>query len=572
MKKTNNAIDNIWNKILPEKTELQALFGSVVFYILHGKNESQRMTYAVGKEEETKDLEEKGFQVEKTFTSPDGTPCIIGGYVSHKEELKERLSVFLTALSPVVSYYFSLQQEKKDRKYTDLLVQVMKEFHVSMRAGTVLKKMIDALKEVYPNSQVVLYLAQDWDVKKDLPQIPITYGITMDNEAIQKTYLTARVHTEHTENYDWSILYIPLRGQQGVYGILQLSLQNEPHHPLEEDFIKTLADMGGKALENGELYQSSRTLVKDLQLINETSHMLNSKLKVEETVRNLEQQIKKFIPFGKTFFLLLDEDDNIRPMTDNFYENIKIQRWATTIFKQFQKKQEAFIYSDLSTQSHFQIEPYQSMMAVPMLESDNIIGAVIVLGEEKKAFTFHQFSLLQSLIEHSTLAFINASLQEKLEKMVITDYLTQLYSRHYLDEKIRESLQKDIQGTFLLFDIDDFKKVNDTYGHQVGDKILIQVATIIRNNIREGDIAARWGGEELAVYLPAVGMKVGKKVAQRIVENIRAQTDPSVTISGGATSWKHGDNCTLDLLVLRADEALYEAKKLGKNQVIEYKR
>ncbi|MEM5591961.1 GGDEF domain-containing protein [Niallia circulans] len=108
-------------------------------------------------------------------------------------------------------------------------------------------------------------------------------------------------------------------------------------------------------------------------------------------------------------------------------------------------------------------------------------------------FSFDTFKLLQSLIHHSTLALTNSLLREELEKMVVTDHLTKLYSRNYLDEKIQMSLLEDKEGTFILIDIDDFKLINDTYGHQIGDDIIIQVANIIKDNIRSSDIGSRWG-------------------------------------------------------------------------------
>ena len=127
-----------------------------------------------------------------------------------------------------------------------------------------------------------------------------------------------------------------------------------------------------------------------------------------------------------------------------------------------------------------------------------------MLQKEPYYFSFDNFKLLQSLIHHSSLAMANSILREELEKMVITDHLTQLRSRNYLDKQMGESMQEDEEGTFILIDIDNFKKVNDTYGHQIGDDILVQVANLIQSNIRESDIGARWGGEELAIYLPKV--------------------------------------------------------------------
>ncbi|NIK15763.1 diguanylate cyclase (GGDEF)-like protein [Saccharococcus thermophilus] len=126
-------------------------------------------------------------------------------------------------------------------------------------------------------------------------------------------------------------------------------------------------------------------------------------------------------------------------------------------------------------------------------------------------------------------------------------------------------MHHDAFGTFILVDIDNFKQINDTYGHQTGDEVLVQVANIIRTNIRSSDIGARWGGEELAVYLPKVSLATGISVAHRLAEKVRVETYPSVTISCGISYWKKNRREEADSLFKRADEALYMAKRAGKN-------
>ena len=158
---------------------------------------------------------------------------------------------------------------------------------------------------------------------------------------------------------------------------------------------------------------------------------------------------------------------------------------------------------------------------------------MIVVHSAPYAFSFDTFKLLKSLIHHSTLAFTNTILREELEKMVITDHLTKLYSRNYLDEKIKESMGIDGEGTFIIIDIDDFKSINDTYGHQIGDDVIIQVAQIIQANIRSTDVGARWGGEELAIYLPRVSMETGIQIAERLVIKVREESNPKITVSCG---------------------------------------
>ncbi|KPC99676.1 putative diguanylate cyclase YdaM [Geobacillus sp. BCO2] len=175
------------------------------------------------------------------------------------------------------------------------------------------------------------------------------------------------------------------------------------------------------------------------------------------------------------------------------------------------------------------------------------------------------FKLLESLIQHSTLAFMNAMLREELEKMVVTDYLTKLHTRRYLDERIQQSMGTDASGAFMLLDIDNFKQINDVYGHQTGDEVLVQVAETMRANIRDSDVAARWGGEELAVYLPNVPLSDAVAVARRIMEKVREQTIPAVTVSCGISWWGHAGFQDAEQLFKRLTPRFIWRKEKGKN-------
>jgi diguanylate cyclase (GGDEF)-like protein len=163
-----------------------------------------------------------------------------------------------------------------------------------------------------------------------------------------------------------------------------------------------------------------------------------------------------------------------------------------------------------------------------------------------------------------------------LEELATHDELTKIYNRRYFDEKLREySLLTERFGQTLsciMVDLDLFKKLNDTYGHQAGDLVLYNVAQHLRNTLRRTDVCARYGGEEFVILLPDTSLKNTLKIAEKlrgVMESVEHLYDGKVlriTASFGAASGEK----TVDLneaLVKRADDALYRAKQGGRNRV-----
>jgi diguanylate cyclase (GGDEF)-like protein len=152
------------------------------------------------------------------------------------------------------------------------------------------------------------------------------------------------------------------------------------------------------------------------------------------------------------------------------------------------------------------------------------------------------------------------------------DKLTNVYNRYYFYEIFEKEFQlseeKNEKFSILMVDIDHFKKINDTYGHLYGDKILTLVANTIKENVREHDIVARYGGEEFVVLVKDNDEESGIQVAERVrmsIENIKHQDEKSVTISIGVSSNEEGK--TLQEIIAVADLRLYQAKNNGRNQI-----
>jgi diguanylate cyclase (GGDEF)-like protein/PAS domain S-box-containing protein len=171
-------------------------------------------------------------------------------------------------------------------------------------------------------------------------------------------------------------------------------------------------------------------------------------------------------------------------------------------------------------------------------------------------------------------------LQEKLERQAYYDELTQIYNRRAFFEKSKHSFalakQESSPFTIILFDIDYFKRVNDTYGHHVGDQMLVHVTEVCRTQLQEGMLFARYGGEEFVIALPNYTLSEGKALADQIRK--RLENQPLVTATGvipntssfGVAEATGETEETLYQLLHKADEALYSAKGNGRNQVHEY--
>ncbi|MDA8100263.1 MAG: GGDEF domain-containing protein [Nitrospiraceae bacterium] len=198
--------------------------------------------------------------------------------------------------------------------------------------------------------------------------------------------------------------------------------------------------------------------------------------------------------------------------------------------------------------------------------------ALLLIRSHTRTYDARQAPMVRAMANHIAVAFDNAFLYH----IAITDELTALYSnRHFRQAIERRYAQYEKFGekmTLLMIDIDNFKKVNDTYGHPVGDAILREVGKCIKSSIRDDDIAFRYGGEEFAVILPSTDPGAGRGVAERmraLIEHYPFRAEKhilSMTVSIGVASWPASADTIKDI-IREADEALYEAKRSGKNQV-----
>ena len=164
-------------------------------------------------------------------------------------------------------------------------------------------------------------------------------------------------------------------------------------------------------------------------------------------------------------------------------------------------------------------------------------------------------------------------MKAEIKRLSEEDYLTKLYNRRIINEIIEKEIIRSSRYNsafaIILMDIDDFKIINDTFGHNTGDKVLVQFSNTLKQTIREADIAGRWGGEEFLVICPETNLYGAISLAEKLranIENSEFQNAGHVTASFGVAGIRHGDN--VKSLIQRADNFLYSAKEAGKNNVM----
>ncbi|MFK3938258.1 diguanylate cyclase domain-containing protein [Alkalihalobacillus sp. NPDC078783] len=499
--------------------------------------------------------------------------CLVSEIPKQRQEWGAIFQNMAIWLQPLLEKGYQVEHEEREAKKKDLLLEVTKKVHSTMNISEVLAKIVYAIKQTYPTFDVYLMLSHEWEVQEELPIKPFIYGSEGVHLKAEQAFLTGENQVERNHNQQIVDVYMPLRGKQGIYGVLEIHASSLlPLPETEISFIEILADTGGNALENAELYQQSRDLIHDLKLINRAAHQINSKLNLNDLTESMTQQIKDAFGAQEVGFMLFDRTDQsvIHQSGTPYLQSNRDHLDLHTIIEQLLNKKDPIYIGDTGLHPDIKSGPFSSLLAIPMVHKEAVHGAVFAFHQESYHFTFESFKLLQSLVHHSTLAFTNTLLHEELEKLVITDHLTSLHSRNYLEESMEESLLEHEKGTFLLIDIDDFKRINDSFGHQIGDEILKQVASVIQSNIRETDIAARWGGEELAIYLPKVDLRVGTDIAKRIVKAVALHTSPPVTVSCGVSHWDKSESLyrSSECLFKSADTGLYKAKDEGKNRVM----
>lgn len=221
------------------------------------------------------------------------------------------------------------------------------------------------------------------------------------------------------------------------------------------------------------------------------------------------------------------------------------------------------------------IEGVKSWMGIPLLYQDKLIGMIAFDHSGEEHFADADLRLAQALASQIAIALENARLFEEVKALSIKDELTGCFSRRHFFECLGKESEMakryDSPLSCILFDVDDFKIVNDRFGHIEGDRILRDIATIAAEELRTVDVFSRYGGEEFVVLMPSTSIDEAFIVAERVRMSIEEKVslpgrDLSVTVSLGCSVFIADENDGSERLLSRADRAMYDSKAAGKNR------
>jgi diguanylate cyclase (GGDEF)-like protein len=320
---------------------------------------------------------------------------------------------------------------------------------------------------------------------------------------------------------------------------------DEKAKKLEDDFYNIIKLSSSKILEKEEKNNFKKIFYDDI---------INISIKII-SLDNIQEILDKTLNFLKNKFPI--NDVFLRVETEMF------ESQSSTSYDFLVPAEEIFSVEPLEV---FYISKYNDFKIKYYMRNENLIV---------------NLSLLESLFD--TLILLDEYLSATLNRIIhqqnsIKDYLTGAYSRRYLylrlEEEYQKSLRENSMFVLAMFDLDDFKKVNDTYGHKEGDRVLKFFVNTINENIRNLDILARYGGEEFVLILPKVNFEEALKILERIKEKIENKSkkifDYEITTSIGVCSSKYIKDKDHKKIISFADKALYESKNTGKNKITVY--
>lgn len=384
-----------------------------------------------------------------------------------------------------------------------------------------------------------------------------------------------------------SVLWQPMVMESRAIGIIALGPRKSglPYEHHDEEFLRTLGEQAAVALSSLSLYQQ---LERKQRMLDRTVRNLSVLYDISQAASQVENMNLLLLEILDRAIERVEAERGSIILNDRKADLLRVQVVRGLADKQVE---DAINRGDIERQTFHpgegiagrvfaQRKPYianagdsgQSIVCLPLLIGEECIGVLNLTNKRGAGFDDDDLEILQAIASQTALTIQKADLYQ----LAVTDELTGLYVRRYFQRRLDEEYARFVRyGTpfsMLMIDVDHFKQVNDTHGHDAGDAVLREVSALLAHEARETDVVARYGGEEFVLLMPETRCDGAEVAAERIRQRVEALvvqtrcTELNVTISVGLAE-VHGDDHDAETLAKRADEALYAAKRNGRNRI-----
>lgn len=393
---------------------------------------------------------------------------------------------------------------------------------------------------------------------------------------------------EKPEQYiNWhpeDILIIPLYSKDDrIIGIITVDKPVKKYVQINEsvELIESFAQTAALAIENARLFNNMQNLINNIEKINEISSTLTQYTNLQDMLDHLVTGIKEKFNYFNVAVLMNDENNDLKVRAFSGFQDKYIDRIEEVIKSGdgivgwvMENGISAYVKDTrLDPRYVGRLDIPFSEISIPIKISGNTIGVLNVESEGVYSLDENDFRILSILTSHLSTAIDNTFKYEETEKIAVTDVMTGMYNYRYFINRLRDEIERaknlGIPLSLIMIDVDYFKEINDTYGHIVGDKIIKELADLLKNIVRKGDIVTRYGGDEFFIILPGSGKTFTSTISKRIVDEVKGNkftNNINLTLSLGTVTYPE-DAEDVDALLKWVDNALYDAKRRGRDRI-----
>jgi diguanylate cyclase (GGDEF)-like protein len=490
------------------------------------------------------------------------------------------------------------------------LVKVAETINSSLTLSSVLNAVLDSIREVMPYHLAAIMMpnlrtglldavGSVGELSEDQRlalRVPIGQGVTGRVLETGKPLIIQDVTKDEAyipgSGSTRSEAAIPLTRGETVVGVLNVERSEVDAFDRDDvEMLMLFAAQAAIAIENARLFEDQQRRVHQMQAIQNIVREMTTVHQNEEMALAIERGLHHLLEFDECIIYLVNESEvvsrlepiNVRTGIDGSKRMVTLDRRSRGrgesisgwVWEHAHSTVVPSLHADPRVGKKRVYKADYCVLSVPLMHRGRVAGVITVAKADPGYYDASSLDVLEIIAGHAAIGFDRCRLYEELHMQATTDELTGLFNRRYMTRRLEEEMARAQRNghplAAILLDADDFKTVNDTYGHDGGDEVLRGLARLLQAELRTEDIVARWGGEEFLLLLPEVSRDGAVRVAERLCRIVaKTPLAPSVrshklTVSLGISTLQPGDKA--DEIVTRADQAMYEGKNCGGNQV-----